>query len=88
VELLEFDRETPCPACGIRMDIGRVCREPHDDLDPGRERAPSPTHLHVGCPGCGWSGYMKPAMPDPPLTHRAQAPGPPPAGEIPEAFGR
>ena len=66
MELLEFDRETPCPACGIRMEVDRVCREPHDDLDTGGESAPSAVHLHVGCPGCGWSAYMKPAAPDQP----------------------
>ncbi len=70
MELLEFDRETPCPACGIRMEIDRVCREPHDDLEADQAAAASPAHLHVGCPGCGWSGYMKPASPDLPLPRR------------------
>jgi hypothetical protein len=71
MELLEFDRETPCPACGIRIEVDRVCRDPHDDLSLGREGPPSPAHLHVVCPGCAWSGCMRTAAPDEPLPRRA-----------------
>ncbi len=57
IELLPFDREAPCPACGIALEIERVCAASHPDLPapPGVTRL---EHLHVACPGCGWSGYM------------------------------
>ena len=70
MDLLDFDRETPCPACGIRVQIDRVCRDEHDDLNAGGERDRPPAHLHVACPGCGWSGYMRTASPDSPLPRR------------------
>jgi hypothetical protein len=61
-ELIPFGRDVPCPACGIALEIRRVCTEPHPDLDadaagPGGRLE----HLHVECPGCGWSGYMSTA---------------------------
>jgi predicted RNA-binding Zn-ribbon protein involved in translation (DUF1610 family) len=64
MELLPFDRDTPCPACGIRMDIGRACREAHADLPARSGTSPLTGHLHVECPGCGWAGYMELAFPD------------------------
>lgn len=70
--LLPFDREAPCPACGIALEIRRVCREPHPGLvepaAPGSVSVPGhgtasarrgPEHLDVACPGCGWSGWME-----------------------------
>ena len=61
MEPLPFDRDLPCPACGIRLEILGVCRETHPDLVPsGGPDAPS-EHLHVACPGCGWSAYMRTA---------------------------
>ncbi len=58
-ELIAFGRDVPCPACGIAVEIRRVCAERHPDLavDPG---GPDDRleHLHVECPGWGWSGYM------------------------------
>ena len=70
MELLAFDRDTPCPACGIRVEIGGVCRARHrDSATHGSAEAPAP-HLHVACPGCGWAGYMR--------TASDAAPGAPP----------
>ncbi len=60
-ELLAFDRDLPCPACGIRLEIIGVCREAHRDLAPSGDPHPPAGHLHVACPGCGWSAYMQPA---------------------------
>ncbi len=64
MELFAFDRDLPCPACGIRIEIGVVCREPHRDLVSSGEARPSAVHLHVACPGCGWSAYMRTASAD------------------------
>lgn len=58
--LLPFGRDTPCPACGIALEIVKVCEERHPDMVPepagpgGRLE-----HLHVVCSGCGWSAYME-----------------------------
>ena len=61
MELLPFDRDLPCPACGIRLAIAGVCREPHPDLvDASGSDAPF-EHLHLACPGCGWSACMETA---------------------------
>ena len=61
MELLPFDRDLPCPACGIRLEIVGVCREPHPDLVPSVSPGTPSEHLHVACPGCGWSAYMRTA---------------------------
>ena len=58
-ELIPFGRDVPCPACGIALEIRRVCAEPHPDLAVDLEGAGGGLeHLHAECPGCGWSGYM------------------------------
>jgi hypothetical protein len=61
-ELLTFDREAPCPACGIALEIRGVCDQPHRDLDTDAGRVRRLVHLDVACPGCGWSGYMRTAI--------------------------
>ena len=68
--ILPFDREAPCPACGIALEILGVCREPHADLVPVPADATwIVEHLHVACAGCGWSAYMSVAAgDDPPAT--------------------
>ena len=73
MELLPFDRDLPCPACGIRLAIIRVCREPHPDLVYASGQDAPLEHLHVACPGCAWSGYMQTAA-----VHAGLVP--PPAG--------
>jgi hypothetical protein len=63
VKLLVFDRDTACPVCGIAIEIRRVCRERHADLDGGGDRGTDESfeHLHVECPGCGWPAFMETA---------------------------
>ena len=61
MEPLPFDRDLPCPACGIRLEIVGVCREPHPDLVASGGPGTPSEHLHVACPGCGWSAYMRTA---------------------------
>jgi hypothetical protein len=64
-QILPFDRDTPCPACGIGLDVVKVCRQPHPGLEPDPARPPTPIeHLHVACPGCGWSACMRVAGPE------------------------
>ncbi|MGH2467719.1 MAG: DUF2087 domain-containing protein [Candidatus Limnocylindrales bacterium] len=63
-DLLPFDREMPCPACGIQMGIVGLCREPHPappGSSPASAHGPWPEHLHVECPGCGWDALMETA---------------------------
>ena len=56
-ELLPFDHDTPCPACGIQLQVERLCREAHPV--PGEAPTePWPEHLHLRCPGCAWAGVM------------------------------
>ncbi len=73
MELLEFGRDTPCPACGITLEIRSVCHEAHGDLEVRAVTHGAPAsgpevggngvdHLHVVCPGCRWTGYMRVAM--------------------------
>lgn len=58
--ILPFDRDTPCPACGIALEVVMVCWQPHTDLVPDLADPARPVeHLHVACPGCGWSAYMR-----------------------------
>ncbi len=69
MELLPFDRDLPCPACGIRLEIIRVCGEPHPDLVYVSGQDAPLEHLHVACPGCRWSAYMQTAtQAEPPIT--------------------
>ncbi len=56
-ELLPFDRDTPCPACGIQLEIERLCREAHP-VSGEAPTQPWPEHLHLRCPGCAWAGVM------------------------------
>ena len=67
MELLGFDREAACPACGIGLEIRRVCREWHPNLDlDGDLRTAVPfEHLHVECPACGWTAFMETATQPP-----------------------
>ncbi len=56
---LPFSREAPCPACGIALETRKVCREAHAGPVGDMGAGPPPAeHLHVACPGCGWTGLM------------------------------
>ena len=55
LQLLPFDREAACPACGIQLGIVGLCRATHGTIADGME------HLHVACPGCGWETVMETA---------------------------
>ena len=79
MELLPFDRDLPCPACGIRLAIVGVCREPHRDLVHSSVSDAPVEHLHVACPGCAWSGYMQTAA-----AHAGLVPPPPGARASPD----
>lgn len=64
LDLLPFDREMPCPACGVQMGIVGLCREAHPvsrQARPASADGPWPEHLHVACPGCGWDALMETA---------------------------
>ncbi|HEX5467403.1 MAG TPA: DUF2087 domain-containing protein [Candidatus Limnocylindrales bacterium] len=68
MDLLPFDREMPCPACGIQMTIVGLCREDHHTGLGADDSAASPgpaasgaEHLLVRCPGCGWEAFMETA---------------------------
>jgi hypothetical protein len=67
MELLGFDRDAACPACGIGLEIRGVCRERHANLDmDGDRRTAEPfEHLHVECPACGWTAFMETAAQPP-----------------------
>ena len=60
-EPMPFDRDTPCPACGIQLSIVGVCREAHHGRAGMTMSGAALEHLHVTCPGCGWGAVMETA---------------------------